>query len=71
MSDQIAYLEKLLEGYKARFKNGEQDLIGQIRVTAAKLDELKLKESYESKKPIPFRVTSTLARRPRGCCGGR
>lgn len=70
MTEQITYLEKLLEGYKERFKRGERELEAKIRATAAHLEELKLKKSYEEEKPKRFSITSVLDFR-RGCCGGR
>lgn len=71
MNEQIAYLEKLLEGYRARYQGGEQTLIDKIRVTAAKLSELKLQETYtETKKAKPAPNSFTNAPR-RGCCRGR
>lgn len=68
MSDQVDYLEKLLEGYRARYNKGERNLADKIRVTAAKLDELRLKEHYDSKKSkAPAKSYPPM--RPRRCCG--
>jgi len=71
MTEQITYLEKLLEGYRARFKGGEQTLIDRIRVTAAKLEELKLQKSYEDAKKVKPTLTSFTAAPRGGCCRGR
>jgi hypothetical protein len=72
--DQITYLEKLLEGYRERFKRGETNFADRIRVTAAKLDELKLKQHYEEQRQKDKQTTpkfSILKLVPRGCCRGR
>lgn len=72
MNEQIAYLEKLLTGYRARYQGGEQTLIDKIRITAAKLAELKLQETYEDAKKVkPTLATSFTVAPRRGCCRGR
>lgn len=67
--DQIGYLEKLLEGYRERYKRGEKDLLARIQATAAQLDELKLMKAYEKPAP-PVKEAPRLLRASR-CCKGR
>lgn len=69
MQSQIEYLEKLVEGYKARFQAGDKSVEMKLRQATAKLEELKLKRDYqerEKKKTTP--LTSLLQFKKR-CCG--
>lgn len=69
--EQITHLEKLLEGYKERYKRGERTLEAKIRHTAAKIQELKIKDEKEKKKFKSQPPRFSFATYRRGCCGGR
>lgn len=68
MVDQIKYLEDLLKGYRERYAKGEKTLETQIKITAAKLEEEKLKQKYEKPKDKPKLPLLSYVRR--GCCRG-
>ena len=74
LTSQIDYLEKLLEGYRARFAKGDKSVEAKLRVTAAKLEELKLKFAYQKqeedrKKKRLFSPLASLASLKKRCCG--
>lgn len=73
MEEKIAYLEKLLEGFRARYMKGEAELMARIRVTAQQLEKAKLEKFYADQQAQTQKNTnrSVIQNMPRSCCRGR
>lgn len=70
--DQITYLEQLLKSLRARYASGDKAVEPQIRATAAKLEQLKLKEEQDKSKNIitPLAIAKAVIQKvTRRCCG--
>jgi len=72
MTEQITYLEKLLDTCKERYKKGERDLEPKIRQLTSQLQKLYLEQDFfSSKTTVPKPRVSLLQLTKRGCCSGR
>jgi len=68
----LEFLEQVLSGLRARYASGDKSVEKKLRAVSAKVDQLRLTQEYQQKRPNQPSIAQTfsklLKQRRRSCC---